>query len=121
MEASLIFEVHYAVTTMAATPNRERLPILLAVSGVIAHVIAALLGWPYLAAAFTSAPSQAPDLLQVLPAVITFFVGAGLHASAVASVRSHPDPDGITRLANVLSWLGLVVTVALACWLAFAP
>jgi hypothetical protein len=101
-------------------PARERLPIMLAVSGVLAHVAAALLGWPHLAAAFTGTPADAPGLLAVLPAVITFFVGAGLHASAIASVRSHPDPDGITRLANGLAWAGLGVTVALACWLAFA-
>ena len=35
---------------MAAASPRERLPILLAVSGVIAHGVAALLGWPYLVA-----------------------------------------------------------------------
>ena len=112
--------MHYRVNTMAAPPVRERLPILLAISGVLAQIAAALLGWPYLVAAFDSAPAVAPDLLQVLPSVITFFVGAGLHASAVASVRAHPDPDRITHVANVLSWIGLAATVSLACWLAFA-
>lgn len=104
----------------AATPARERLPITLAVSGLIAHAIALGLGWPHLEATWTEAPVNAPGLMQVLPSVITFFVGAGLHASAVASVRSVPDPDGITKLANVLAWTGLVATVALALWLAFA-
>ncbi|MHC5019422.1 MAG: hypothetical protein ACYTGX_04805, partial [Planctomycetota bacterium] len=85
------------------------------------QLLAALLGWSHLTAAFTHAPADAPGLAAVLPAVIAFFIGAGLHASAVASVRSHPDPDGITRLANLLAWLGLGVTVALAGWLAFTP
>lgn len=115
-----MFGVHYAVRTMTAPPPRERLPIMLALSGVIAHVIAAALGWPYLVAAFTHAPADAPDLLQVLPSVITFFVGAGLHASGVASVRAVTEPDAATKLANVLCWSGLIVTVALATWLVFS-
>lgn len=103
-------------------PPRERLPILLALAGVFAHVVAGLLGWPFLVAAFTSgSPADAPDLMSVLPAVVAFFLGAGLHASAVASVRTHPNPDGITQLANVLAWLGLLITVAMAGWLVFAP